>query len=109
MNEQSPKSETDDKPASMRRSTRYMKAQQRRAAQRASDNRFYGSMFALIGIVVMATLLIAAVAMNGGGMDVSGLGSWTTPWLGPFTKLEIAGLVLVGVIAVFMYRRIKKR
>lgn len=92
-----------------RRVSRYQKAQARRAEAKASDNRFYASMFGLMGLVVMVALLIAALATSGGQVDVSGMEGWTSPWLGPFSKLELIGLVIIAVIAFFMYRRITKK
>lgn len=92
-----------------RRMSRYEKSQARRAAQRAADNRFYSVIFTLAGVLVMVTLLLAALSTNGVQMDVSGLEGWTKPWLGPLSKLESAGLVIIGIIAIFMYRRIRKK
>jgi len=93
----------------MRRSSRYQRAQARRAEQRASDNKFYRGMFALIGVVVMFALLIAAIATNGGQVDVSSLDSWMKPWALGMSKMEIAGFVLVGLIAAVMYTRMRKK
>lgn len=105
--------ETDNAPIKERRPSRrlsrYEKSQARRAAQRAADSRFYGVIFALMGLVVMVALLIAAMSVNGARVDVTGLEGWTKPWLGPLTKLEAAGLVIVGIIAIFMYHRIRKK
>lgn len=91
------------------RQSRYVKAQIRRDAQKQSDARFYKGMFSLMGVIVMVALVVAALAMNGGNVDVSGMSSWTTPWLGPLTKLEAAGLLIVAVIGAIMYRRMSKR
>jgi hypothetical protein len=100
--------EHSDSPR-MRRSSRYARAQQRRAAQKAADNKFYGGMFALIGVVVMAALLIAALAINGRQVDVSGLESWTRPWLLGMSKLEVGAFVLAAIMATVIYSRMRRK
>ncbi len=100
--------DTDEIPRE-RRVSRYQKAQERRARQKAADNRFYGAMFGLMGVVVMFSLLVAALAMNGANIDASGTEGWTTPWLGPLSKVEFFGLIVIAVIAALMYRRLRKR
>jgi len=93
----------------LRRASRYQKQQERKAAQRAADNKLYGAMFALMGVLALLAVLIGALMLYGGNVDVSGMGDLATPWLGPFTKLEIGGFVFVGLIAGVVYLRMRKR
>ncbi|WP_409433855.1 hypothetical protein ACJ3XI_04935 [Litorimonas sp. RW-G-Af-16] len=113
MNEtpETPAPSAEDGSRRMRRSSRYNRVQERRAAQKAADNRFYKVIFGLITLMVLVTLLLAAIAMNGsgGGVDLSGLAGWTSPWLGPLSKMEAVGLIIVGIIAILMYRRIRQK
>jgi len=99
---------TTEKPR-LRRASRYQKQQKRRAAQRAADNKLYGAMFALMSILALLAVLIGALMLYGGNVDVSGMGDLAEPWLGPFTKLEIGGFVFVGLIAGSVYWRMRKR
>jgi len=92
-----------------RRASRYQKQQERKAAQRAADNKLYGAMFALMGVLALLAVLIGALMLYGGNVDVSGMGDLATPWLGPFTKLEIGGFVFVGLIAGVVYLRMRKK
>jgi len=91
-----------------RRPSRYVKAQQRREAAKAKDNRFYGAIFSLVTIVVLFSLLISAVMVSGGGLAVGGLSAWAEPWVFGASKLEIVGLFFVGLVALIMWRRMKK-
>ena len=95
----------------MRRATRYSKAQERRMAQSRADHKFYQQMFLLCGVLALFVIGLGFVAMNGvsPGAGNESLAEWSTPWLGPFSKLEIGGLFIVGIIAVLMYLRLRKR
>ena len=95
-------------PRKDRRPSRYVKAQQRRAAAKANDNRFYAAIFTLISVVVLFSLSISAVMVNGGSVDTSGMTGWATPWVLGMSKLEVIGLGLVGIVAVIMWRKMKK-
>ena len=98
----------NEKPR-LRRASRYQKQQERRAAQRAADNKLYGAMFALMSILALLAVLIGALMLYGGTVDVSGMGDLAEPWLGPFTKLEIGGFVFVALVAGVMFLRMRKR
>ena len=93
----------------MRRASRYQKQQERKAAQRAADNKLYGAMFALISILALLAVLIGALMLYGGNVDVSGMGDLAEPWLGPLTKLEVGGFVFVALITGIVYLRMRKR
>jgi len=99
---------TNDTPR-QRRVSRYQKQQERKAAQRAADNKLYGAMFALMSILALFAVLIGALMLYGGNVDVSGMGDLAEPWLGPFTKLELGGIVFVGLIAAIVYLRMRKK
>lgn len=99
---------TDEKPR-LRRASRYQKQQERMAAQRASDNKLYGAMFALMSVLALLAVLLGALMLYGGNVDVSGMGDLAEPWLGPFTKLEVGGFVFVGLVAAVMFVRMRKR
>ncbi len=95
----------------MRRATRYNKAQERRMAQSHADQKFYAQMFTVCGILALFVIGLGLVAMNGvsANMGNETLAAWSSPWLGPFSKLEIAGLGVVAIIAIVMYLRLRKR
>ena len=99
---------TDETPR-MRRASRYQKQQERKAAQRAADNKLYGAMFALMSVLALLAVMIGALMLYGGNVDVSGMGGLAQPWLGPLTKLEVGGFVFVALIAGIVYMRMRKR
>ena len=99
---------TDETPR-MRRASRYQKQQERKAAQRAADNKLYGAIFALMSILALLAVMIGALMLYGGNVDVSGMGDLAQPWLGPLTKLEVGGFVFVALIAAIVYVRMRKR
>jgi len=99
---------TDETPR-LRRASRYQKQQERKAAQRASDNKLYGAMFAMMSIFALLAVLIGALMLYGGNVDVSGMGDLAQPWIGPFTKLEVGGFAFVGLIAAVVYFRMRKK
>lgn len=66
-------------------------------------------MFSIMGILALLAVLIGAVMLYGGNVDVSGMGNLAQPWLGPFTKLEIFGVAFVGLIAGSVYLRMRKK
>lgn len=100
----------DNQPR-MRRATRYNKAQERRLAQSRADQKFYAQMFTVCGVLALFVIGLGFVAMNGVSANVGNesLADWSSPWLGPFSKLEIAGLGIVALIAIAMYLRLRKR
>lgn len=98
----------DDEPRH-RRASRYQKIQARREAQKRNDQRFYNGMFALMGFTALLAILLGAIGINGFGVDTTNMAGWTTPWLGPLSKMEVAGLGLVGLIALSVYLKMRKR
>ena len=95
-------------PRKDRRPSRYIKAQQRRDAAKARDNKFYAAIFSLITMVVLVALLISAVMVNGGAVDTSGMGGWASPWVMGLSKMEVIGLVFVALVGYGMWRKMKK-
>ena len=99
-------------PRSQRRQSRYIRAQERRDAQRRADQRFYNAIFGVIGACVMVVLGLAMFGTIQG--DGSGEAAADRPevvvstFLG-LTGLQWAGMAVVAVIAFFMWRRISKR
>ena len=91
----------------VRRASRYQRVQARKAQQRASDQRFYNAMFALMGVLALFAVLLGAIMINGVPGGVAGMEGWTTPWLFGFTKMEIAGFAFVGFIALAVGLRLK--
>lgn len=93
-----------------RRASRYQRAQERREAQRRADQRFYNGIFGVIGACVLVVLGLAMIASSGRAPQVSSEAEklTQTTFLG-LTGLEIAGLIIVGIIGLFMWRRITKR
>jgi len=92
-----------------RRQSRYNRVQERKAAQKRADARFYAGMFSIMGVVAMFAILISALSLNGANVDVSGMQSWAQPWLGPLTKLEASGLAFVAIVAAMAYMRMRKK
>ena len=93
----------------IRRASRYNRVQQRKAAQRASDQRFYNAMFALIGVLALFAVLIGAIVMSGVPQGVDSMQGWTSPWVLGFTKLEVAGFAFVAFIALAVGLRLKRK
>ncbi len=96
-------------PKRLRRATRYQRAQERKAVQSRADNRLYGAMFGLMSVVALIAILIGVVVVNGASVDTSGMANIAAPWLGPFSQLELIGLVFVALIAAITYLRMRKR
>lgn len=93
----------------IRRASRYQRVQARKAQQRASDQRFYNAMFALMGVLALFAVLVGAIMLNGVPQGVSGMQGWTTPWLFGFTKMEIAGFAFVCFIALAVGLRLRSK
>ena len=105
--------ETPPPAASPRRNraSRYVRAQERRDAQKRADQRFYNAIFGVASVGVMIVLLLAALASNGAFNAGEGRGI-DAPVRSTFiglTLIEWIGLGIVGVIGVFMWLRIRKR
>lgn len=97
-------------PRSSNRASRYQRAQERREAQRRADQRFYNGIFGVIGACVLVVLGLAMVASSGEAPQVaSNPDSVMQQTFMGLTGLEIAGLILVVVIGLFMWRRITKK
>jgi len=111
MNAEKNTTPSSDKPSdpSTRRQSRYNRVQERKAAQKRADSRFYAGMFSIMGVVAMFAVLLSAISINGTNVDVSGMASWAQPWLGPLTKLEAAGLGFVAIVAGMAYMRMRKK
>jgi len=104
--------ENDDKPyipRKDRRTSRFIKAEQRRRAAQAKDQRFYAMMFSVVGVMIAVIFGIAFLVMYGNSVDVGGLGDFTQPWLLGASKLELGGLVLVALFGAYMWMRMKRR
>jgi len=93
----------------VRRVSRYQRVQERKAAQQASDQRFYNAMFALMGVLALFAVLLGAIVMNGVPNGVAGMEGWTTPWLFGFSKFEFAGFAFVGLIALAVGLRLRRK
>jgi hypothetical protein len=92
-----------------RRASRYQRVQARKAQQNASDSRFYGAMFTLMGLFALLAILMGAIMINGVPGDVDGLSDWTTPWVWGFTKLEVAGVGFFALIAITVLWRMRRK
>ena len=93
----------------VRRASRYQRVQQRKAAQQASDQRFYNAMFSLVGVLALFAVLMGAIMINGVPGGIGGMQGWTSPWLFGFTKLEVAGFGFVGFIALAVGLRMRSK
>ncbi|WP_298912808.1 hypothetical protein [uncultured Algimonas sp.] len=93
-----------------RRASRYQRAQERRQAQRRADQRFYNLIFGVVGACVLVVLGLAMIASSGQSPTVSaGTQMMAEDIVFGLSGIEIAGLAVVTVIAVFLWRRISKR
>lgn len=109
MSENDPSEDPQPSQRRERRPSRYQRVQARKAAQRASDQRFYNAMFGLMGVLALFAILLGAIVMNGVPGGVEGMQGWTTPWLFGFTKLEIAGFAFVAFIALSVGLRLRRK
>ena len=101
---------TDNLPEKrLRRATRYQKAQERRQQQVASDGKFYAVMFSIMSVLALLVVLVGALMLGGGSVDVSGMSGLAKPWLGPFTILVVIGFAFVAIIAATLFLRMRKR
>ena len=91
----------------VRRASRYQRVQQRKAKQRASDQKFYNAMFTLMGVLALFAVLLGAIMMNGVPQGVGGMEGWTSPWIFGFSKMEVGGFVFVGIIALAVGLRLR--
>jgi len=107
MSDREPPEDITPQPKRVRRASRYQRVQSRKAAQRASDQRFYNAMFALMGVLALFAVLLGAIMLNGVPTGVDGMQGWTTPWLFGFTKMEVAGFAFVGFIALTVGLRLR--
>ncbi len=93
----------------LRRASRYQRVQERKAIQRASDQRFYNAMFMIMGVLALLAILLGAIMMNGVSGGFEGMSGWTSPWVFGFTKLEVAGVGFVGFIAFAVWLRMRRK
>ncbi len=93
----------------LRRASRYQRVQERKAIQRASDQRFYNGMFMLMGVFALLAILLGAIMMNGVPEGVGSMKGWTSPWLFGASKLEVSGFAFVGFIALAVGLRMRAR
>ncbi len=107
MSEFDPSEDLQSQPKRTRRASRYQRVQNRKAAQRASDQRFYNAMFALMGVLALFAVLLGAIVMNGVPGGVGAMQGWTTPWLFGFSKMEVSGFAFVGFIALAVGLRMR--
>lgn len=77
--------------------------------QKKADQRFYNAIFGVIGACVLVVLGLAMIASSGNAPQVGGGETLSRDIFFGLTILELGGLVLVAVIAFFMWRRITKR
>ena len=109
MSELDPSEAQQPEQRRVRRASRYQRVQERKAQQRASDQRFYNAMFTLMGVLALFAVLLGTIMMNGVPQGVSGMQGWTTPWIFGFSKMEVAGFAFVGVIALAVGLRMRGR
>lgn len=93
----------------LRRASRYQRVQERKASQRASDQRFYNAMFMIMGVLALFAVLLGAIMLNGVSGGFEGMSGWTSPWLFGVTKLEAAGFGFVGLIAFSVWLRMRRK
>ena len=101
-----------DMPRRKPRQSRYVRAQERRDAQKRADQRFYNAIFGVITLCVLIVIGLAALATSGSLTADSGSEATDTlvrqTFLG-LTAIEWGGLAVVAIIALFMWRRITRK
>ena len=107
MSEIDPSETQPPRPKRVRRASRYQRVQERKAVQRASDQKFYNAMFTLMGVLALFAVLVGAIMINGVPEGVDGMQGWTAPWVFGFSKMEVAGFAFVGVIALAVGLRLR--
>ena len=109
---QAPETQTPGSATRRRnRPSRYVRAQERREAQARADQRFYRAIFGVISLCVLVVLAAAAM-MSSGAFSADDGGGGTVPMRATFAGLSLiewAGLLVVAVIGVFMWRRIIRK
>ena len=99
-----------DETPRRRRPSRYLRAQERRDAQKAADQKFYRVIFGLASFGVMIVLAVIALAYSmGSGVGGSDFEMPARETVFGLTVLEWIAMVVIAVAAFFMWRRINKR
>lgn len=83
-------------------------AKARRQAAAKSDFKFIALILQLSVLVALALIALGVMAqkdLTGGGLNMSGMAGLATPWLGPFSKLEVGGMGLMALILAGVYLR----
>lgn len=115
--------DTDQTPTPPRAARRYQRPSERmfrrsRAAQarrREKDKSDFRLISALLQVSVLAALVLVGAgvfaqrSLNGRPVDISIMSGWVSPWIGPVSKLEVAGFVLIAALCVYLLLRWKKR
>lgn len=92
---------------------RYQRYKERRAKAAQAENSFMTAVFSLAGIAGAFAIGLGVWTMNAITMEPSGSGEVepgiATPWLGPFSKIEVGGFVLIGILAIVYLYRTRRR
>jgi hypothetical protein len=107
-NKAKPSPEPRGDSVSDRRFRRYHKAAARRRAEAKSDDAFFKAVFSLMGVATAFVFILIYAALNGGGGLIS-LAPLSEPWIGSFSKLEIIGFGVIGLLAAVYLWRIRRK
>lgn len=92
-----------------RRQRRQHRRMSRKRAQENADTRFYGAVFSISAIAAAVAIGLGVMAM-GEGPTSTNLGALTKPWLGPASRLEVFGILVIVLLAgVFLFRTRKRK
>lgn len=100
----------DSHPESVsdRRFRRYHRAAERRRKAERADSVFYRAVFSIAGVGAALAIGLAVYVLNGGS-GASDIGDLASPWIGPFSKLEIYGIGFIIFLAGLFFWRVRKR
>lgn len=88
---------------------RSRRAEMRRRQAAKDDANFFRAVFSLAGVATAFVFIIIYMATSAGGHSMMSLAPFSQPWLGPFSKLEIGGFGVIGVLALIYWQRVRKR
>ena len=108
MSEKENSTNASSQNVSDRRFRRYHRAAERRRKAERADSVFYRAVFSIAGVGAALAIGLAVYVLNGGS-GASDIGNIASPWIGPFSKLEIFGIGFIIFLAGLFFWRVRKR
>ncbi len=94
---------------SERRFRRHNRAAERRRKAAQEDSRFFRAVFSLAGVTAAFAIGLAVFGLSGGSIDPASMDGLLAPWIGPLSRLDIAGLAFILLLGGLYFWRIRKR